>query len=124
MTANVELVKGFCESWKSLDVTYMLGFLAEDCFFDDTPISPIKGLPAIREAFTAFMAKFDAADVILSAIAEAPDGRVLTARIDRFRRRGEWVDLPVMGIFTLVDGKITKWRDFSDTRISTLLTQD
>ncbi|MFP5469010.1 MAG: limonene-1,2-epoxide hydrolase family protein [Alphaproteobacteria bacterium] len=27
---------------------------------------------------------------------------------------GQWLELPVMGVFEIKDGKITKWRDYFD----------
>jgi limonene-1,2-epoxide hydrolase len=43
------------------------------------------------------------------------DGTVLNERTDRFRLAdGRWVELRVMGVFEVLDGKITAWRDYFD----------
>lgn len=38
----------------------------------------------------------------------------MTERMDRFRRFGQWINLPVMGAFTLKEGKIVSWREYFD----------
>ena len=43
------------------------------------------------------------------------DQTVLNERTDRFRLTdGRWVELRVMGVFEVQDGKITAWRDYFD----------
>jgi limonene-1,2-epoxide hydrolase len=38
----------------------------------------------------------------------------MNERTDRFLLKGEWVDLPVAGVFEVRDGRITLWRDYFD----------
>ncbi|MDP1670610.1 MAG: limonene-1,2-epoxide hydrolase family protein, partial [Alphaproteobacteria bacterium] len=47
-------------------------------------------------------------------IAEASGGVVMTERTDKFLMNGQWLELPVMGVFEIKDGKIAKWRDYFD----------
>jgi len=43
------------------------------------------------------------------------DGNVvMTERVDVFTLPNKAVELPVMGIFEVRDGKIAKWRDYFD----------
>ncbi|HEV8574090.1 MAG TPA: limonene-1,2-epoxide hydrolase family protein, partial [Dehalococcoidia bacterium] len=42
------------------------------------------------------------------------DGSVLTERLDKFALGGKKIELPVMGVFELTDGKIAAWRDYFD----------
>jgi len=39
---------------------------------------------------------------------------VLNERLDRFKLAKGWLELPVMGAFEVVDGKIACWRDYFD----------
>ena len=39
---------------------------------------------------------------------------VLTERTDRFGKEGNWIELPVAGVFEVIDGRITLWRDYFD----------
>ena len=41
-------------------------------------------------------------------------GTVMNERTDRFEMGGRWIELPVAGLFTVQDGKITLWRDYFD----------
>jgi len=38
----------------------------------------------------------------------------MNERTDRFEMGGRWIELPVAGLFTVQDGKITLWRDYFD----------
>ena len=40
---------------------------------------------------------------------------VLTERIDAIGAEGQELPVPVMGVFEVIDGKITLWRDYFDT---------
>jgi limonene-1,2-epoxide hydrolase len=31
--------------------------------------------------------------------------------------KGQWLDLPVMGVFEVKDGKIAAWRDYFDAQM-------
>ena len=42
---------------------------------------------------------------------------VLVERLDRHRVGNSWVELPVMGVFVVVDGRITEWRDYFDMNV-------
>ena len=38
---------------------------------------------------------------------------VLNERIDRFQMpNGNWMDIPLAGVFEVKDGKITRWTDY------------
>ena len=39
---------------------------------------------------------------------------VMNERTDRFLINDDWVEIQVMGIFEVVDGKIAHWRDYFD----------
>ena len=41
-------------------------------------------------------------------------GLIMNERTDRFRIGGKWVEIRVMGVFELRDGKIQAWRDYFD----------
>ena len=48
-------------------------------------------------------------------LAIAADGNTVFAeRVDRIDAGGRHVDLPVVGVFELQDGKIAAWRDYFD----------
>jgi len=42
---------------------------------------------------------------------------VFVERLDRHQLPNGWVELPVTGVFTVRDGKITHWRDYFDMNV-------
>jgi limonene-1,2-epoxide hydrolase len=44
---------------------------------------------------------------------------VINERTDKMTFSGARIDLPVLGVFEVVDGKITMWRDYCDMRTIT-----
>ena len=44
---------------------------------------------------------------------------VINERRDKMASGGVRIDVPVLGVFEVVDGKITMWRDYSDMRTLT-----
>jgi limonene-1,2-epoxide hydrolase len=48
---------------------------------------------------------------------EAANGTtVFNERTDRFKMSWGWLELPVNGVWEVVDGKITLWRDYFDAQ--------
>jgi limonene-1,2-epoxide hydrolase len=44
---------------------------------------------------------------------------VFTERVDRFETEAGHVDMPVVGVFEMADGKIAAWRDYFDVAMFT-----
>jgi limonene-1,2-epoxide hydrolase len=44
---------------------------------------------------------------------------VFTARVDRFEMEAGHVDMPVVGVFEMDDGKMAAWRDYFDLAMFT-----
>ena len=51
----------------------------------------------------------------------ASDDLVMNERTDRFLVNGNWIELPVAGVFELRDGRIALWRDYFD--LETIMKQ-
>jgi limonene-1,2-epoxide hydrolase len=77
------------------------------------PGPPVSGSAAIRNVIESFVAPAQEIDWENLAVAETGN-KVLTERIDRFVIAGKRVELPVMGTFEFVGGKISAWRDYFD----------
>jgi len=120
MQAEVEIVSRFIDLWEEDD-----GFtLAVNTYFTDGTVWENHGLLTTtgKEGALGFYHEFSEATgmkgmkIDVHAIA-ANGNRVLTHRTD-------WIldgdgkpvmEVPVMGIFEIVDGKIIAWRDYFDT---------
>ena len=77
------------------------------------PIPPQAGKPAIREGIEAVISGGTSAEWIITNLAIL--GNIVFAeRIDRARIDNQEVDLSLVGIFEVRDGKIRHWRDYFD----------
>ena len=95
----------------------------EDAVYHNIPMEPVTGRDAIREFIAGFTAAFGGIDFRVhrqvtdggqSPNAEESSGVVMNERIDVFTLNGVVVELPVVGVFEITDGKITTWRDYFD----------
>lgn len=112
--SNLEAVRAFCESWRTLDAKIIAQCVTEDCFYHNVPLEPIVGRAAIAAFVEDFLRNASSANFDILSIAEAADGTVLTERVDRFDFGGKTIALPVMGSFQLRDGLIARWLDYFD----------
>ena len=108
--------RNLIDAWTRLDLESLLAQLTEDAVFENIPMEPIVGKPAIRQALQAFIAHCAASPWKLKNIAVTAAGTVLTERDDIFDLKdGRRVHCPVMGAFEVNDqGRITHWRDYFD----------
>ena len=112
-STNIDLIRRFCAAWNTIDIPAILDFFADDCVYHNMPIQPIQGKDAIKGVIEQFTAPFERCDWEIRHIAANGDV-VLTERIDRFIGADKTIELPVMGVFELRDGKIAAWRDYFD----------
>src|SRR5437016_9942275 len=113
-SANLETVGRFCEAFSRRDPEEVLAFFTEDAVYHNMPLPPVQGKAGIKTVLDMFLKLAEAVEVIVLKIAEGDDGPVLTERVDNFSLGGKNVELPVMGVFELTDGKISAWRDYFD----------
>ncbi len=113
--SNSEIVAAFCSAWAARDIDRIMDYFCDDALYINIPIeAPNRGKEQIRQTIEGFTAAASEVEFIMHNQAEAPDGKVLNERTDRFLIGERWVELPVMGIFELRDGKISAWRDYFD----------
>ena len=109
---NIDLIRRFCAAWATFDIPKIMDFFADDAIYHNMPIQPIQGKDAIKGMIEQFVAPFERADWEMTHIVASGDV-VLTERVDRFIG-DKTVELPVMGIFEIREGKIAAWRDYFD----------
>jgi limonene-1,2-epoxide hydrolase len=109
---NTEIVLAFIDSWNRMDWDAVMAALHEDVIYHNIPMEKLEG-KAAAEQFIRGMQP-EGVDWETISIAESGN-RVLTERVDRFDMPGgRKVELPVMGTFEIVDGRIIAWRDYFD----------
>ena len=95
------------------DLEAALGLVTDDVVYDNVPIGSVEGPAGIRQVLGGFLASATGIDwVVHRQVADG--GTVMNERTDRFEMGGSWHELPVMGVFEVVDGRITLWRDYFD----------
>ncbi len=108
-----ETVDQFIRAIEHRDVGAAAALLAEDVSYENMPIAPIVGRPAVAATLEAFLAP--ASEVEWPIVNQYEVGStVVNERLDRFRIGGGWLELPVAGFFRVEDGEITVWRDYFD----------
>ncbi|HEY7134941.1 MAG TPA: SgcJ/EcaC family oxidoreductase [Acidimicrobiia bacterium] len=109
----IELVRRFCAAWADLDLDALVGSFTDDAVYHNIPIAPVTGRDAIRATIEGFTAGTERIEFRLRAIA-ADGPTVFTERVDVFVLPAATIELPVMGVFEVRDGRIAAWRDYFD----------
>ena len=110
---DVAVVRAMLQRWNQLDWEGVIMSFTEDGVLHSMMAEPIVGRDAIRTRLTKLSKGVEMIDLQLLQIG-AGDGVVFTARHDRFRVNGHDGELPVAGVFTVRDGKISEWREYYD----------
>jgi limonene-1,2-epoxide hydrolase len=111
-SANMKMVRALFASWNARDIEGMLSHFAEDGVWHNIPLGPAQGIAAIRAIMEPFLALATEVNFRIEAAAESDSGTIFTERLDRFKVKGTWIELPVVGVFEFAGGRIAVWRDY------------
>lgn len=118
---NEKLVRDFCAAWQRRDIEELVGFFTPDAVYHNMPMAPVSGHDGIRQVLQLFVPPAQSIDFeVLNLASSGPV--VLAERVDRFVMGGKKVELPVVGVFEIRDGKIALWRDYFDMQTWTRQT--
>ena len=108
-----QVVNAFMAAFDRKDLDGALALVTDDCYYDNVPLGDMCGREKMREFLAPIVAGNEPVqfEVLRQA---AGDKVVMNERIDRFVMNGKPVALPVSGVFEVVDGKISFWRDYFD----------
>ncbi|MGH2607865.1 MAG: limonene-1,2-epoxide hydrolase family protein [Tepidiformaceae bacterium] len=115
MTKNNEIINAFVREFDAAepDADKLASYFTEDAVYHNIPMQPVTGREAIRATLGGMKAMMLSAS--WEVLHQVADGDVvMNERIDRFTVNGRPVDVKVMGVFELRDGKIAAWRDYFD----------
>ncbi len=110
---NIGVVSAFCSAFVvPIDWERVAAHLSADCKYRASQTIPlVEGPDAIVELLERFTGNATAVEFeIVDTWARGPV--VVNDRVDRFVQPARTLEIPVVGIFYLVDGKITEWTDF------------
>jgi limonene-1,2-epoxide hydrolase len=112
---NADRARAFFATWEARDLEAILAALAPDVRYHNIPMPPMTGRDAVRAFITPLLAIATRIEWRIHALAESPEGLVLSERTDIFRTPRGDIELPVMGTMAFgADGLITDWRDYFD----------
>lgn len=114
MRENERIIREFVNAWARLDASELANYFSEDGIYNNIPLHPVTGKREIEDFIRNFTANWtETSWDIIHVVAEGD--MVITERVDRTRAEGgKSVDLPVVGIFEMEDGKIKNWREYFD----------
>jgi len=108
-----EVVRSFIAAIEAKDIDAATAMVAESISYENMPMAPIVGRDAVGATLGMFLEP--ATEVEWVTLREVVDGAwVMNERLDRFKIGDGWLELPVAGVFEVVDGQITLWRDYFD----------
>jgi limonene-1,2-epoxide hydrolase len=113
MPSAEQVVRDFCAAASTRDPEVLRTFLSDDVVYHNIPMEPAEGIDAAMTVINMFVAMCESLEFEVHHLAS--DGNtVLTERTDTFTINGKALPLPVMGAFSISEGKITAWRDYFD----------
>jgi limonene-1,2-epoxide hydrolase len=113
MTSPTEVVQEFCSAFLGKDLETIERLLADEAVYHNVGMEPAVGKEASVATIKGFLDMFETLEFKTHHLAAAGD-TVLTERTDVFTAGGITSPVPVMGAFTVKDGRITSWRDYFD----------
>ena len=108
--ANIQVIKDFCEVWRTHDVDKIMSYFADNCAYRPLEtMETAKGRGAVENEIQRFVNSVERFE-ILETWARGP--MVINQRIDHFTRFQikAWHGT---GVFFLKDGKIVEWFDYT-----------
>jgi limonene-1,2-epoxide hydrolase len=123
MSTPEQVVNDFISAINKQDLDAALGFVAEDCYYDNVPMGDTRGREKMRKILASVFG--GGTPVVFEIHRQAATGNiVMNERTDSFTLAGRPVALPVAGVFEVNDGKITFWRDYFDQQMMAAPAKD
>lgn len=110
---NERIVLEFFQAWERLDPEELAGYFTEDGVYHNIPTQPVRARGNIQNLIQGFTADWTETNWEVRTL--MTDGNVVIAeRIDQITAGDSSVDLPVVGVFEMENGRIVEWRDYFD----------
>ena len=95
------------------DIDAAVALMSEAISYENMPMRPMTGRLVVAKVLQSFLTPAEEVDwQIVSEIER--DDMVFNERLDRFKINGQWLELPIAGVFKVRDGKVVLWRDYFD----------
>lgn len=109
----IDTVNAFIAALERKDISGALDFVSDNCEYANVPITHVVGPVGISNILTPLFSQ--AIEIQWPIVRQVEAGPIVfNERLDRFHMPFGWVELPVVGVWEVHDGKITVWRDYFD----------
>lgn len=109
----LDTVNAFIRALEANDLDTACAMVSPDCEYDNVPMIKVFGPEGVKSILGPMFANCSEIEWVVHR--EAQSGTtVFNERLDRFKMPHGWVELPVNGVWEVVDGRITLWRDYFD----------
>ncbi len=111
---NEQFVTEFCQSLAKGDMTHVVTYLSDDVFYHNMLWAPVHGHAGVHEVLDPFINTNSLQTMEIKHTSSS--GNVVTnERLETWVKGDVRVLLPVLGVFTITNGKISKWCDYFDS---------
>lgn len=109
----VEVVHAFIAALERNDIPSALQFIDETCEYDNVPVGKVFGPEGVTSILGPMFAR--CTEITWPIHREASFGNIVfNERTDKFKMEFGWIELPVTGVWEVVNDKIILWRDYFD----------
>jgi limonene-1,2-epoxide hydrolase len=109
----LETVNAFIQAIENRNVDAAIALVSDNCEYDNVPMGKVFGPEAISSMLKPMIE--GCSEVAWPVHREAAtENIVFNERTDKFHMPFGWLEMPVTGVWEVVDGKITLWRDYFD----------
>ena len=113
VASPLAVVNAMISAIEAKDIDAAVALLSEDISYENMPMKPMTGRSVVAKVLQGFLTPAEEVDwQIISEIER--DDTVFNERLDRFKINGQWLELPIAGVFKVREGKIVLWRDYFD----------
>jgi limonene-1,2-epoxide hydrolase len=117
MRAPEDVVRGLFDAVSRMDPDELCSYFTPDAVFVNGTSFTLQGEAELREFFEELRRRVTRCEFEVVNLATSGDV-VLTERIDRVVVDGRSIELPLMGAFEVLDGRVAAWRDYFDHAVS------
>jgi limonene-1,2-epoxide hydrolase len=112
-----DVVRGLMDAVSRLDPDELCSRFTPDAVFVNGASFTLRGESELRRFFEELQRRVQRCEFEVVNLAVSGDA-VLTERIDRVVVDGRAIELPVMGVFEVLYGRVAAWRDYFDRALS------
>jgi limonene-1,2-epoxide hydrolase len=110
-----EIVRSFCQEVSKRNAELLRPLLTDDVVYHNIGMPPAEGVESTLASLEGQWSMFtDIYEFRIEHIASSDDV-VLTERVDVVGGSGRSLEVPLMGVFEIRDGRIAHWRDYFDS---------